>query len=103
MDGDTVRQARMGSAAWLIGRGARCQRKRCGWRPLTTANAEAAAAAALEGAITHATTTTKPELGRRTICARAEAAQDDAALSCVVATRKRPDMTVDMTNFSASP
>jgi xanthine dehydrogenase YagS FAD-binding subunit len=68
MDGDTVRQARigLGGMAYRPWRALAAEAALVG-RPLTRANAEAAAAAALEGAITHGHNDYKPELGRRTI------------------------------------
>jgi xanthine dehydrogenase YagS FAD-binding subunit len=68
MDGDTVRQARigLGGMAYRPWRAQAAEAALVG-QPLTKANAEAAAAAALEGAITHGHNDYKPELGRRTI------------------------------------
>ncbi|MEA3070437.1 MAG: xanthine dehydrogenase YagS FAD-binding subunit [Alphaproteobacteria bacterium] len=68
MDGDTVRQARigLGGMAYRPWRALAAEAALVG-RPLTRANAEAAAAAALEGGITHGHNDYKPELGRRTL------------------------------------
>jgi len=68
MDGDTVRQAciGLGGLAYRPWRAQQAESMLVG-RPLTEAAAEAAAAAALEGAVTHSHNDYKPELGRRTI------------------------------------
>jgi len=68
MDGDTVRQARigLGGLAYRPWRAQQAEAMLVG-RPLTEAAAEAAAAAALEGSVTHGQNDYKPELGRRTI------------------------------------
>lgn len=57
-----------GSAAWLTGRGRAHEAEAVlAGKPLTEANAEAAAAAALAEAVTHGHNDYKPELGRRTL------------------------------------
>ncbi len=68
MDGDVVRQARigLGGMAYRPWRAEAAEAALAG-KPLTTANAEAAAAAALAGAVTHEFNAYKPELGRRTV------------------------------------
>ncbi len=68
MDGDRVRQARIGigGMAYRPWRSHAAEAALTG-KPLTEANAEAAATAALSGAVTHGNNDYKPELGRRTL------------------------------------
>lgn len=68
MDGDTVRQARvgLGGMAYQPWRSHEAEALLAG-KPLTEANAQAAATAALAGAVTHGGNDYKPELGRRTL------------------------------------
>jgi xanthine dehydrogenase YagS FAD-binding subunit len=68
MDGDHVRNARvgLGGMAYRPWRSHEAEAVLAG-KPLTEANAEAAGAAALSGAITHGANDYKPELGRRTL------------------------------------
>ncbi len=68
MDGEVVRQARigLGGMAYRPWRAHEAEAVLAG-KPLTEANAEAAAAAALAGAVTHGHNDYKPELGRRTL------------------------------------
>jgi xanthine dehydrogenase YagS FAD-binding subunit len=68
LDGDVVRQARigLGGMAYRPWRAREAEALLVG-QPLTEANAEAAARAALAGAITHGDNAYKPELGRRTL------------------------------------
>jgi len=68
MDGDQVREARigLGGMAYRPWRSHEAEAVLAG-KPLTEANAEAAAAAALSGAVTHGNNDYKPELGRRTL------------------------------------
>ena len=68
MDGDVVRQARigLGGMAYRPWRAHEAEAALVG-KPLTEANAETAAAAALAGAVTHGGNDYKPELGRRTL------------------------------------
>ena len=68
LDGDTVRQARigLGGMAYTPWRSAEAERALVG-KTLTEANAEAAAVAALAGAKTHGFNDYKPELARRTL------------------------------------
>lgn len=68
MDGDTVRQARvgLGGMAYQPWRSHEAEESLAG-KPLTEANAEAAATVALVGAVTHGGNDYKPELGRRTL------------------------------------
>jgi len=68
MDGDRVREARvgLGGMAYRPWRSHEAEAVLTG-RPMTEANAEAAAAAALHGAVTHGSNGYKPELGRRTL------------------------------------
>jgi xanthine dehydrogenase YagS FAD-binding subunit len=66
LDGDRVRNARigLGGVAYRPWRSAEAEQALTG-KPLTEANAEAAAAAALKGAKTHGHNDYKPELARR--------------------------------------
>ncbi len=68
MDGDRVREARvgLGGMAYRPWRSHEAEAVLTG-KPMTEANAEAAAAAALNGAVTHGGNGYKPELGRRTL------------------------------------
>ncbi len=68
MDGDQVRQARigLGGMAYRPWRSHEAEAVLTG-KPMTEANAEAAATAALSGAVTHGNNDYKPELGRRTL------------------------------------
>lgn len=68
MDGDTVRQARigLGGMAFRPWRAHAAEAALAG-KKLTEANVEAAAEAALQGAVTHGHNDYKPELGRRTV------------------------------------
>ena len=68
MDGEIVRQARigLGGMAYRPWRAHEAEAVLTG-KPLTEASAEAAAAAALGGAVTHGNNAYKPELGRRTL------------------------------------
>jgi xanthine dehydrogenase YagS FAD-binding subunit len=68
MDGEIVRQARigLGGMAYRPWRANEAEAVLTG-KPLTEASAEAAAAAALGGAVTHGNNAYKPELGRRTL------------------------------------
>jgi xanthine dehydrogenase YagS FAD-binding subunit len=68
LDGDTVREARiaLGGVATKPWRAHDAEAALRG-RPLTEANAEAAAHAAFAGAVTHGQNDYKPELGRRTL------------------------------------
>ena len=68
LDGEVVRQARigLGGMAYRPWRAHEAEAVLAG-KPLTEANAEAAAAAALAGAVTHGHNDYKPELGRRTL------------------------------------
>jgi xanthine dehydrogenase YagS FAD-binding subunit len=68
LDGDRVRNARigLGGVAYRPWRSAEAEQALTG-KPLTEANAEAAAAVALEGAKTHGHNDYKPELARRTL------------------------------------
>jgi xanthine dehydrogenase YagS FAD-binding subunit len=68
LDGDSVRVARigLGGVAYRPWRAAEAEEVLAG-KPLTEATAEAAAAAALQGARTHAYNGYKPELARRTL------------------------------------
>ncbi len=68
MDGDTVRQARigLGGMAYQPWRSHEAEAALTD-KPLSEANAEAAAAKALAGAVTHGGNDYKPELGRRTL------------------------------------
>ena len=68
MDGDVVRQARigLGGMAYRPWRASKAEAALAG-KTLDGPTAEAAAAAALEGAVTHGQNDYKPELGRRTV------------------------------------
>ncbi len=68
MDGDTVRRARigLGGMAYRPWRSPEAEAVLVG-KPMSEGNAEAAASAALEGAVTHGHNDYKPELGRRTL------------------------------------
>lgn len=68
MDGGTVRQARigLGGMAYRPWRAGAAEASLAG-KPLTEATAQAAAAIALEGAVTHGQNGYKPELGRQTV------------------------------------
>lgn len=68
MDGDVVRDARigLGGVAYRPWRSREAEAALAG-KPLTEANAEAAAKAAYAGAVTHGGNDFKPELGRRTL------------------------------------
>jgi len=68
MDGGTVRQARvgLGGMAYRPWRAHAAEAALAG-KPLTEANAEAAAKAALDGAVTHGQNDYKPDLGRQTV------------------------------------
>ena len=68
MDGDIVRQARigLGGIAYRPWRGHQAEAVLAG-KPLSEANAQAAAAVAFGGAVTHGHNDYKPELGRRTL------------------------------------
>jgi xanthine dehydrogenase YagS FAD-binding subunit len=68
LEGDIVRQARigLGGMAYRPWRAREAEARLVG-RPLTLAAAEAAAEAALQGAVTHGDNVYKPELGRRTV------------------------------------
>ena len=68
MDGDIVRAARigLGGMAYVPWRSHEAEAALAG-KPLTEANAEAAAHAAFAGAVTHGGNDFKPELGRRTL------------------------------------
>jgi xanthine dehydrogenase YagS FAD-binding subunit len=68
MDGEIVRQARigLGGMAYRPWRSHEAEAVLAG-KPLTEANAEAAAAVALGAAVTHGHNDYKPELGRRTL------------------------------------
>ncbi|HEY1433007.1 MAG TPA: xanthine dehydrogenase family protein subunit M [Stellaceae bacterium] len=68
MDGEIVRQARigLGGMAYRPWRSHEAEAVLTG-KPLTEANAEAAARVALRGAVTHGHNDYKPELGRRTL------------------------------------
>jgi xanthine dehydrogenase YagS FAD-binding subunit len=68
MDGEIVRQARigLGGLAYHPWRAHQAEASLVG-RPLTEANAEAAAMVAMSGAVTHGQNDFKPELGRRTL------------------------------------
>ncbi len=68
MDGDVVRQARigLGGMAYRPWRASTAEAALAG-KTLDGPTAEAAAAAALEGAVTHGQNDYKPELGRRTV------------------------------------
>ena len=68
MDGDVVRQARigLGGMAYRPWRASGAEAALAG-KTLDGPTAEAAAAAALEGAVTHGQNDYKPELGRRTV------------------------------------
>lgn len=68
LDGDTVRQVRvgLGGMAYTPWRSMDAERALVG-KPLTEANAEAAAVAALAGAKTHGANDYKRDLGRRTL------------------------------------
>ncbi|HEY3888239.1 MAG TPA: FAD binding domain-containing protein [Caulobacteraceae bacterium] len=68
LDGEVVRQARigLGGMAYRPWRAHEAEALLTG-QPLTEANAEAAARAALAGAVTHGDNDYKPELGRRTL------------------------------------
>lgn len=68
LDGDIVRQARigLGGMAYRPWRAREAEALLAG-RPLTEANASAAARAALASAVTHGDNDYKPELGRRTL------------------------------------
>lgn len=68
LDGDVVRQVRigLGGMAYRPWRAHEAEALLTG-QPLTEANAEAAARAALAGAVTHGDNAYKPELGRRTL------------------------------------
>ncbi len=68
MDGDVVRQARigLGGMAYRPWRAHAAEALLAG-KPLDDATAEAAARAALDGAVTHGQNDYKPELGRRTL------------------------------------
>lgn len=68
MDGDRVREARigLGGMAYRPWRSREAEAALTG-KALTEASAEAAAAAALSGAVTHGGNDYKPELGRRTL------------------------------------
>ena len=68
MEGDRVREARvgLGGMAYRPWRSHAAEAVLTG-KPLTEANAEAAAAAALSDAVTHGNNDYKPELGRRTL------------------------------------
>jgi xanthine dehydrogenase YagS FAD-binding subunit len=68
LDGDTVRQARigLGGVAYRPWRSREAEAALIG-RPLNEANAEAAAKAAFAGAVTHGGNDFKPELGRRSL------------------------------------
>jgi xanthine dehydrogenase YagS FAD-binding subunit len=68
LDGETVRQVRvgLGGMAYRPWRSKEAEAVLIG-KPLTEANAEAAAHAALQGAKTHGTNDYKPELARRTL------------------------------------
>jgi xanthine dehydrogenase YagS FAD-binding subunit len=68
LDGDVVRQVRigLGGMAYRPWRAHEAEALLTG-QPLTEANAEAAAGAALAGAVTHGDNAYKPELGRRTL------------------------------------
>ncbi len=68
LDGDTVRSARigLGGMAYRPWRAPEAEALLTG-KPLNEANAEAAAQAALAGAVTHGNNDYKPELGRRVI------------------------------------
>jgi xanthine dehydrogenase YagS FAD-binding subunit len=68
LDGDVVREARigLGGMAYRPWRAHEAEALLTG-QPLTEANAEAAAHAALAGAVTHGDNDYKPELGRRTL------------------------------------
>ncbi len=68
LDGDVVRQARigLGGMAYKPWRSLEAEQALTG-KPLTAANAEAAAQAALAGAKTHGFNDYKPELARRTL------------------------------------
>ena len=68
MDGDVVRQARigLGGMAYRPWRAEAAEAALAG-KTLDGSTAEAAAAAALEGAVTHGQNGYKPELGRRTV------------------------------------
>jgi len=68
MDGDTVREARigLGGMAYRPWRAHEAEALLAG-KPLSETNAEAAATAALAGAVSHGHNDYKPELGRRTL------------------------------------
>ena len=68
MDGDVVRQARigLGGMAYRPWRASTAEAALAG-KTLDGPTAEAAAAAALKGAVTHGQNDYKPELGRRTV------------------------------------
>ncbi len=68
LDGEVVRQARigLGGMAYRPWRAREAEALLTG-QPLTEANAQAAAQAALAGAVTHGDNDYKPELGRRTL------------------------------------
>jgi xanthine dehydrogenase YagS FAD-binding subunit len=68
LEGETVRAARigLGGMAYRPWRSEEAERALTG-KPLTEANAAAAATAALKGAKTHGNNDFKPELARRTL------------------------------------